>query len=105
MYEISKELTEAGTDYLGTSDYIESLSLKKYLHNNSKRKVNILCLGTLPENKKLLSEIVNGDIEVSVSDIETAKLLNRVSKASNKKPKVQKHLIKNQKFIYSLTRE
>lgn len=88
IYEISKALTAFGTDYLGTSDYIESLSIKKYLNNNSKRKVNIICLGTLPENKKFLSEIVSNDIEVSATDIKTVELLNRVASTLNKKPKV-----------------
>jgi len=84
MNEIGKYLADQGTEYLGTADYSESIQLSDYLKKFAKKKVPVLCLGLLTE-EKFLGEVISRNIEVSIADIKNTVNLNNFAKANNKK--------------------
>lgn len=88
FYESSLALAEYGADYLGTADYVESLSLRKYLNKHGQKNIPILCLGTLKHDKKLVKEIIKNKIDVTITDYKSAVFLNDAAKEMKKKPDV-----------------
>lgn len=92
MLRISEELVKFGTDYLGTADYTESARLRDYLKKRKLRSVPILCLGNLSENKKYFGSILSKDIDVTISDVKIARLLNNYAKGKNKIVNVHIHV-------------
>lgn len=84
MFEISQALAEAGTDFLGTANYSESISLRSYLAGTPHKDVPIICLGLLTEEKKYFEHIAANDIEVTISDYGIAELLNNFASGINK---------------------
>ncbi|MDQ3020619.1 MAG: alanine racemase [Bacteroidota bacterium] len=84
MNEVGKALAEAGTDYLGTADYTESVILNDYIKKFSKKKVDVLCLGILTD-EKFFDEIISRNIVVTIADVKIALLLNSFAKNKNKK--------------------
>jgi alanine racemase len=89
MNETSRFLSKAGSDYLATADYYESIILRKYLRKFSNKETPILCLGILSEKKKFFDEIVKYNIEVTISDLKIAMEFNDFLSSKNKKHKVQ----------------
>lgn len=87
--EIAEALTRFGTDYLGTADYNESILLHDHLNKLFKKKIPILCLGTLAEKKKYFEDIISRDIEITITDLKTARMLENFAGSANKKLKVQ----------------
>lgn len=88
MNETGKILAEYGTDYLGTADYTESVILHDYLKKFSKKKVPVLCLGNLTE-KKSFDSVISRDIDVTITDLKIAGLLNSFAGSRNKKINIQ----------------
>jgi alanine racemase len=88
MLKCAEELALAGTDFLGTADYAESLKLSSYL---KARKIftPIFCMGTLPSSKTFLEVISNENYHFTIVDVNDAKKLNSVAKSMNKKLNVQ----------------
>lgn len=82
MNEVGKYLSEAGTDYLGTADYDESIELSDYIKKFSKKSTPVLCLGILTD-KKLFEDIVIRNIDVTITDFEIASQLNDFAKSRN----------------------
>jgi len=89
MNEVGKALSNYGTDYLGTADYSESIILSDHLKKFSKKKIPILCLGSLTEKEKLFEDIISRNIIVTIADVNIAKMLNRHAKSKNKRLNVQ----------------
>ena len=81
MLRISEELVKLGTDYLGTADYTESNKLKDHLKKKKLRSVPILCLGNLSENQKYFDNIISKNIDVTISDVRIASLLNNFARS------------------------
>ena len=92
MLRISEELVKFGTDYLGTADYAESVKLRDHLKERKIRNVPILCLGNLSENKKYFNSIISKDIEVTISDVRIARLLDSFARSKNKIVNVHIHV-------------
>ncbi|MFC2092306.1 alanine racemase [Bacteroidota bacterium] len=92
MLRISEELVKLGTDYLGTADYIESIKLRDHLKKRKLRSVFILCLGNLSENKKYFDNILSKDIEVTISEVRIARLLDSFARSKNKIVNVHIHV-------------
>ncbi len=88
MLECAHELALAGTDFLGTADYSESLRLASYL-KSKKITTPIICMGTLPTTKPHLQTIAKENFQYTIVDVEDAKKLNSVAAALNKKLNVQ----------------
>lgn len=88
MLECAHELALAGTDFLGTADYSESLRLASYLKS---KKVNtpIFCMGTLPTSKAHLQLIAKENFQYTIVDVDDAKKLNSVAATLNKALNVQ----------------
>lgn len=84
MCESAEALSRYGTDYLGTANYSESITLRNYL-NNKHIRTPILCLGLLTEDKKFFEDIAESNIEVTISDIQPARWLNNFAISRNKK--------------------
>jgi alanine racemase len=84
MFEVSRALAEAGTDFLGTANYSESISLRAYLAGTAHKDIPIICLGLLTEEEKFFKQIAANDIEVTVSDYAIAELLNNFASGINK---------------------
>ncbi len=84
MLRISEELVKLGTDYLGTADYTESFKLRDHLKKRKLRRVSILCLGNLSENKKYFEDIISKKIEVTISNVRIASMLNNFARSENK---------------------
>lgn len=83
MCETGLALSEFGTDYLGTADYVESIKLCDYLKKNSKRDIPVLCLGILTDSK-LFDQILERNIEVTIADLKIASHLNDAARKKNK---------------------
>lgn len=81
IISFSEEMEKLGADYLAVFDFGEALALRK---NNI--KIPILVLGSL--FKKDFTEIINKNIEITVSNFE---MLNALSKIKSKK-KIKIHL-------------
>jgi alanine racemase len=92
MLRISEELVKFGTNYLGTADYSESVVLRDYMRKRKIKNVPILCLGNLSKGKKHFENILSRNIEVTISDVKIAKLLNNFAKSENKKVKIHIHV-------------
>jgi len=88
MLECAKELALAGTDFLGTADYSESLKLAQFL-KQQKIKTPVFCMGTLPASKKDIQVIAKENFHFTIVDIDDAKKLNLAAAALNKKLDVQ----------------
>ncbi|MEO8210489.1 MAG: alanine racemase [bacterium] len=88
MNEVGKALAEAGTDYLGTADYTESIILSDYIKKFSKKNVNVLCLGILTD-AKFFDKIISRNIVVTIANVNTASHLNNFAKSKNKKINIQ----------------
>jgi alanine racemase len=88
FYGTSLALAEFGADYLGTADYVESLSLRKYLNKHGQKSIPIVCLGTLKQDKKLIKEIIRNKIDITITDLKSAVFLNDSAKSINAKPDV-----------------
>lgn len=88
MLRCAEELALAGTDFLGTADYSESLRLSAYL---KAKKINtpVFCMGTLPNSKKFLEVIAIENFHFTIVDVEDAKKLNSIAKSLNRKLDVQ----------------
>ncbi|MBX7044775.1 MAG: alanine racemase [Ignavibacteria bacterium] len=88
MLRCAEELALAGTDFLGTADYSESLRLTAYL---KAKRINtpVFCMGTLPTSKAFLEVIANENFHYTIVDLEDAKKLNSVAALFNKKLNVQ----------------
>ncbi|MBK8981625.1 MAG: alanine racemase [Ignavibacteria bacterium] len=86
MNEMAETLSRLGTDYLGTADYTETASLRNYLDSKKLHKVPILCLGLITEKNELTQNLAGRNIEFSVADLRSAKMLNDVGKKLNRKP-------------------
>ncbi len=86
MNVIAEELSRQGTDYLGTADYSETAALRNYLDSKKLKKVPILCLGLVTEKNELTESLAGKNIEFSVADIGSAKMLNDIGKKINRKP-------------------
>lgn len=88
MLRCAEELALAGTDFLGTADYSESLRLSAYLKT---KKINtpVFCMGTLPTSKSYLEVIANENFHFTIVDVNDAKMLNSVAKSFNKTLNVQ----------------
>lgn len=84
MNESGIALAEAGTDYLATADYSESIVLSKNLRKFSKKKIPILCLGLIT-GSKYFPEIISENLEVSIADLKTARDLDKYARSRNKK--------------------
>lgn len=83
MTRVAEELIDCGTEYLGTAFLTESVELREYL-NLRLKDANILCLGTLTEDKEHFKDVIQNSIEVTLSDVGTARALNRYANALNK---------------------
>ncbi len=88
MNEVGKFLSEAGTDYLGTADYYESVQLSDYLKRFSKKNTPVLCLGVLSD-VNLFEDIVSRNIDVTITDTKIASDLNDFAKSKEKIVDVQ----------------
>lgn len=88
MNEIGKELSESGTDYLGTADYFESIQLSDHLKKHSKKNTPVLCLGIMTDTG-LFNEVASRNIDITVTDIKIASDLNDFAKSKNKVLNVQ----------------
>ncbi|MEO8665373.1 MAG: alanine racemase [Ignavibacteria bacterium] len=88
MCEVAEVLVKSGTDYLGTADYSESIKLSDHLKKFSKKKVPVLCLGLLTD-EKFFGDVISRNIEVSIADIKSAEKLHDYAKSVNKKVSVQ----------------
>jgi len=88
MCDCAIELALAGTDFLGTADYSESLRLTAYL---KKHKVNtpVFCMGTLPIGKENLQSVAKENFHFTIVDMEDARKLNSAAVSLNKKLNVQ----------------
>lgn len=84
MCRVAEELIDCGTEYLGTAFLTESVELREHL-NLKMKEANILCLGTLTEDKEHFKDVIQNSIEVTLSDVQTARALNRFANAQNKK--------------------
>ena len=112
MLRISEELVKLGTDYLGTADYTESNKLRDHLKKKKLRSVPILCLGNLSENQKYFDNIISKNIDVTISDVGIASLLNNFARSKNKIVNVHIHVDTgmnrvgfNEKEIYEAVRK
>lgn len=88
FYDTSLALAGFGADYLGTADYVESLSLRKYLNEHGKKNIPIVCLGTLRHNKDLIRQIIDSNIDITITGLESAVILNDVAVNMNANPNV-----------------
>jgi len=86
MNVMAEELSRMGTDYLGTADYTETVSLRNYLDSKKFHKVPILCLGLITEKNQLTESLAGKNIEFSVADLRSAKMLNDIGNKLNRKP-------------------
>ena len=84
MTRVAEELIDCGTEYLGTAFLTESVELREHL-NLKMKDANILCLGTLTEDKEHFKDVIQNSIEVTLSGVQTARALNRFANAQNKK--------------------
>lgn len=88
MLRCAEELALAGTDFLGTADYSESLRLSAYL-KTKRINTTVFCMGTLPVSKTYLEVIANENYHYTIVDVNDAKMLNSVAKSFNKTLNVQ----------------
>lgn len=88
FFDTSVALADFGAAYLGTADYVESLSLRKYLNENGRKNVPIICLGTLKHDKTLISNIIDSNIDITITDFESAVILNDIAAGLNAKSNV-----------------
>ncbi len=88
MLECAHQLALAGTDFLGTADYSESLKLAAFL-KLKKISTPIFCLGTLPAAKSHLKAIAKENFHYTIVDVEDAKNLNSVAASLKKKLNIQ----------------
>jgi len=76
LFEFAKELEKLGADFLGVDSAVEALALRR-----EGVKTPILVLGfTLPE---MFEELAKKNISVTVSNFETLKVLEKMSKTLN----------------------
>jgi alanine racemase len=88
MLECARELASAGTNFLGTADYSESLKLASFL-KSQKISTPIFCLGTLPQTKAHLQSIAKENFQYTIVDVNDARSLDAAAKSLNKKLNVQ----------------
>ncbi|MCB0726837.1 MAG: alanine racemase [Ignavibacteriae bacterium] len=88
MNEVGKYLSEAGTDYLATADYYESIVLSDHLKKYSKKNTPVLCMGIL-NDEKIAVKVLKRNIEVSIADINSAVMLNDLAGKMNLKVNIQ----------------
>lgn len=88
MNEAGAALSDFGTDYLGTADYIESIQLCDHLKKHSGKKTPVLCLGIMTDDS-LFEEVVSRNIEITVTDVKIASRLNDFARSRNKKLNIQ----------------
>ncbi|HMQ68374.1 MAG TPA: alanine racemase [Ignavibacteria bacterium] len=88
MNEIGKYLSEAGTDYLATADYYESIILSDHLKKHSDKNTPVLCMGLL-NDEKIAVKVLKRNIEVSIADINSAVMLNDLAGKMNLKVNIQ----------------
>ncbi len=83
MCRIAEELVDSGTDYLGTAFITEAVELSDYFRMKRKDP-KILCLGTMTDDIDHFADVLEHRFEVTLSDIKTAKSLNKYAASNNR---------------------
>ncbi|MCB0721014.1 MAG: alanine racemase [Ignavibacteriae bacterium] len=83
MTRIAEELIDCGADYLGTAFLTESVDLREYLSLKMKN-AKILCLGALTLDTEHFKDVIENAIEVTITDLKSAKALDKYAALQNK---------------------